>query len=161
MISGNKVMRNLLTIFVWLLISALKCGATDGRAVIDLSGEWEFKLDPLDVGRTQKWFEESVPYERKIQVPGAWNAQGVAYESETILREYEKKLLDEQKQLYGLGTLGKEGESAKLFSVYPGPGWYRKKLTILPDWMGRIPWLVFGGIHREAEVCVNGKSVGT
>ena len=134
---------------------------SEQRPSIDLSGEWEFKLDPLDAGRAGKWFEETVPYERKIQVPGAWNAQGAAYEQEAVLREYEAKLLNEQKQLFGLGTLGKESESAKLSSVYPGPAWYRRKVKIPEDWKGRIPWLVFGGIHREAEVWVNGQSVGT
>lgn len=128
---------------------------------LDLSGEWEFKMDPLDAGRAEKWFAENAGYDRKIQVPGAWNTQGARYESEALLRDYETKLLAEQKTLFGLGTLGKESESAKLFSVYPGPAWYRKKLTIPAAWSGKVPWLVFGGIHREAEVWVNGQSVGT
>ncbi len=168
-------MRKCLSIAAWFLVVSLNFAPDElaaqraARAAVraapglsrDLSGEWEFKMDPLEVGRAQKWFEDSVRYERKIQVPGAWNTQGVAYESESVLREYETKLLNEQKQLFGLGTLGKEAESAKLFSVYPGPGWYRKRITIPADWKGKIPWLVFGGIHREAEVWVNGQSVGT
>src|SRR4029078_5153651 len=75
--------------------------------------------------------------------------------------QYETNLLAEQKQLFGLGTLGKESESAKLFSVFPGPGWYRRKVSIPLNWQGQIPWLIFGGIHREAEVWINGHSVGT
>jgi len=117
-------------------------------------------MDPLDVGRAQKWFENTVPFERRIRVPGAWNAQGVAFESEEQLRKYEQKCFEEQKSLNNLGTLGKEGESAKLFSVYPGPGWYRKKVTIPADWTGKVPWLVFDGVHREADVWVNGQSAG-
>ena len=74
------------------------------RPSIDLSGEWEFKLDPLDSGRADKWFEEAVRYERRIQMPGAWNTQGVAYESESVLRDYEARLLTEQKQFF-LGRL--------------------------------------------------------
>jgi hypothetical protein len=95
-----------------------------------------------------------VPYERRIRVPGAWNAQGVGYESEQLLREYEEKLLN------GRNLLGEERESTKLFHVYPGPGWYRRVVTIPADWAGRIPWLVFGGVHREAEVWVNGQAAG-
>src|SRR6266542_2015182 len=92
------------------------------RAAIDLSGEWEFRLDPLDVGRAEKWFEQSVPYERRIQVPGAWNAQGVAFESADQLRSYEAQRLEEQKPLNNLGTLGVQRESDRLFSAFPGPG---------------------------------------
>jgi beta-galactosidase len=144
----------------WPAIAAQNTSKEPARPSLDLSGEWEFKMDPLDVGRTEKWFAEDVRYDRKIQVPGVWNTQGVAYESQALLRDYETKLLAEQKQLFGLGTLGKEAESAKLFSVYPGPGWYRKRLTIPSAWAGKVPWLVFHGIHREAEVWVNGRLLG-
>jgi beta-galactosidase/beta-glucuronidase len=125
-----------------------------------LCGEWEFKLDPLDVGRAEKWFEARVPYARKINVPGAWNAQGVGFESEDQLRAYENQHLQEQQELNKLGTLGVQRESDRLFHVYPGPSWYRKQVTIPADWAGKIPWLIFEGVHREAEVWVNGKAAG-
>jgi hypothetical protein len=44
------------------------------RSTVDLSGQWEFKLDPLDVGRAEKWFEAAVPFPGRIRVPGAWNS---------------------------------------------------------------------------------------
>lgn len=127
---------------------------------VDLGGLWECRMDPSDVGRNERWFEDSVPYPRTIRVPGAWNAQGVAFESGTDLSAYEARLLEEQKQLFGLGTLGKESESAKLFSAYPGPMWYRRTITVPASWHGRVPWLVFHGIHREGEVWLNGKFAG-
>ena len=130
------------------------------RLSIDLSGEWEFKLDPLDAGRGEKWFEQRLPFERRIHVPGAWNGQGTAFESEKQLRDYEEKRLEEQKSLNKLGILGVQRESDRLFHCYPGPGWYRKQVTIPTDWKGKIPWLVFAGVHREAEVWVNGKPAG-
>src|SRR5437867_3885270 len=157
---------------VWLLLVTLSCGAAEpatqsassearaDRPSIDLSGEWEFKLDPLDVGRAEKWFEGRVPYERMIRVPGAWNAEGVACDSEKQLRDYEGQSLEEQKPLNKLGTLGVQRESERLFSAYPGPGWYRKEVTIPADWNGKVPWLIFGGVHREAEVWVNGQPAG-
>ncbi|MBI4660268.1 MAG: hypothetical protein HY735_15630 [Verrucomicrobia bacterium] len=130
------------------------------RPTLDLSGEWEFKLDPLDVGRAEKWFNAGVPYERIIRVPGAWNAQGVTFDSEQQLREYEGNVLKEQKSLNLLGILGVQRESDRLFSAFPGPGWYRKRATIPAAWQGKIPWLVFAGVHREAEVWVNGRPAG-
>ena len=51
-------------------------------------------------------------------------------------------------------------ESDRLFHAYPGPAWYRKRVSIPADWKGKIPWLVFTGVHREAEVWVNGKPAG-
>jgi hypothetical protein len=169
----KTTLRNLFSLCGWILIVSMNGRAAESvtqraastvqeqRPSIDLCGEWEFKLDPLDVGRAQKWFEAAVPYERRIRVPGAWNAQGVAFESADQLRAYEEKCLEEQKALNKLGTLGVQRESERLFSAYPGPGWYRKKVTIPAGWTGRIPWLIFDGVHREAEVWVNGQSVGT
>jgi len=127
---------------------------------IDLSGEWEFRIDPLDVGLTERWFETAVSFERKIQVPGAWNAQGVAFESEDQLREYETKSLKERSTMHDVVMSDGHPESDRLFHVYPGPGWYRKRVTIPDDWKGKVPWLVFAGVHREADVWINNQLVG-
>ena len=125
------------------------------RESVDLGGEWEFRMDPEDRGLAEKWFEEKIPFDRKIRVPGAWNAQGVAYASESQLREYEKLRLN------GTHLLGTERESERLFIVFPGPAWYRKAIRIPPSWRGRVPWLVFEGIHRYGDVWVNGEPAGS
>lgn len=130
------------------------------RSALDLSGNWEFKVDALDVGRSNQWFKGDVPFERTVRVPGAWNAQGIQFESEDALRDYEDKRIQENKNLNGLGIMGGSRESARVYSVYPGPGWYRKTVTIPANWKGRVPWLIFHGVHREAEVWVNGRSAG-
>ena len=44
------------------------------RNVTDISGLWDFKLDPEDEGEAGEWFLE-LPQARKIAVPGSWNEQ--------------------------------------------------------------------------------------
>src|SRR4051812_39290501 len=44
---------------------------------IDLAGTWEFQTDPQKRGETERWFEPSRAFDRTIQVPGCWEAQGV------------------------------------------------------------------------------------
>lgn len=151
---------NSVLVLTALLLVAAPCAASY-RPSMDLSGEWEFKLDPLDAGREEKWFEARIPYPKKLQVPGAWNAQGIGFESRDQLRAYEKHILEEQRELNKRGILGVQRASDRIEHVYPGPGWYRKKVTIPAEWKGKIPWLIFEGVHREAEVWVNGKSAGT
>jgi beta-galactosidase len=129
-------------------------GAPQGRPFLDLSGEWEFRMDPEDRGRAERWFEADTAFDRKIRVPGAWNAEGVAFESERLLREYEERRLN------GTNLPGADRESQKLFSVFPGPAWYRRTIEIPAGWRGRVPWLVFGGVHRAADVWVNGCFAG-
>ncbi len=130
-------------------------GPSADRPSFDLSGEWEFKMDPRDVGREEKWFEVGAPYDRKIRVPGAWNAQGFGFESEPLLREYEARQLNTRG--VPASTLGPEREADRVYSVFPGPAWYRTKVQVPAGWEGRKPRLIFGGVHRDAEVWINGK----
>jgi beta-galactosidase len=118
----------LLGLLVALLVLAMPCWA---RETIQLSGDWSFRADPRDVGKTELWFTEAAKFDQTIKVPGAWNAQGV-------------------------------GESSKaLFASFPGPGWYRKRVSVPQSWRGKEIYLNFGGVHRTADVWVNGEFQGT
>jgi beta-galactosidase/beta-glucuronidase len=127
------------------------------RPSISLSGPWEFRMDSADVGRFQKWFDPSVSFDQTIQVPGSWNTQGVEFRTEKELSGYEQSCSNENKYFVKLGILGAQRESEKMFHVFPGPAWYRKSVSLPDTWDGLVPWLVFGGVHREAEVWINGR----
>jgi hypothetical protein len=129
--------------------------ATGKRPSLDLSGEWEFRLDPDDVGKAARWFAGNVSFDRKITVPGAWNAQGMEYASASKRRAYERQHLN------GTHLLGPDREADKHYHVFPGPAWYRRTVTVPKDWRLPVVWLTFGGVHREAEVWVNGHPVGS
>ena len=44
------------------------------RDIIDISGLWKFKADPLKIGEKGKWFE-GFESDCDIAVPGSWNEQ--------------------------------------------------------------------------------------
>ena len=46
----------------------------DLRNLLDLSGFWDFKLDPAEVGETESWYN-NLTEPRQIAVPGSWNEQ--------------------------------------------------------------------------------------
>jgi len=48
--------------------------ANEFREIVDLSGIWDFKLDPGDVGEREGWFR-GLEAPRAIAVPGSWNEQ--------------------------------------------------------------------------------------
>ena len=97
---------------------------------VPLDGQWEFRFAADDRGTAGKWFEPGVPYERKIVVPGCWDAQGVGAPTD------------------------------KLWHNAIGVGWYRRNFATPDAWRGRRVWLVVGGAHRSAQVWVNGSHVG-
>ncbi|HEY8150264.1 MAG TPA: sugar-binding domain-containing protein, partial [Vicinamibacteria bacterium] len=53
---------------------ALEPQANEWREVVDLSGVWDFKLDPADVGEREGWFR-GLEAPRALAVPGSWNEQ--------------------------------------------------------------------------------------
>ena len=42
------------------------------RSVFDLSGIWKFKVDPKNIGESEKWFN-GFETDIDIAVPGSWN----------------------------------------------------------------------------------------
>ena len=106
------------------------------------------------MGVREKWYEGGRPFQRQIQVPGAWNAQGVEFDTKEQLQRYLAKPVDEK--LRGPGT-----EADRLFHVYPGPGWYRRIAHIPESWQSKTIWLKFGGVHRNADVWIDGRPLGT
>jgi len=112
-----------------LLVSATGAGAV-GRPRLSLDGTWQFKLDPGESGEKARWFSETVPFEGRIKVPGAWDAQG-----------------------YGT-------ETAKVRHNFVGKGWYRRSVRIPDDWRGKRVFLTIGGVHRYAKVWVNNGYLG-
>ena len=105
-----------------LLLLLVTCPAiASDRPSILLDGRWEFHFGP----------EIDGPYDRVLDVPGCWDAQGVG------------------------------GPTDKLRHNAVGIGWYRRTFEVPPEWRGagRHVWLVVGGVHRSAVVYLNDKQV--
>lgn len=97
---------------------------------LDLNGTWQFRMDPKDTGKAEQWYSAGTIYDMTMPVPGAWNAGGAG------------------------------AESHNLFHSFQGPAWYHRKVSIPATWRGKVIWLKFGGVHRYADVWVNGQFVG-
>jgi len=100
------------------------------RPQIDLNGRWQFRLDPQNVGISDRWYTASGTFPDTITVPGAWQAQGFGEPSGNLRHDY------------------------------AGTAWYRKSVSIPASWANRIVWLRVGGAHRSATLFVNGTKVG-
>lgn len=100
------------------------------RVVVSLDGKWDFQLDPQDAGRSEQWFAKRVAFTNTILVPGAWQSQGY----------------------------GKDGD--KLRHNYEGKAWYKKQVPLPKPAPGQRLFLCVGGVHRSAEIWVNGDRLG-
>ena len=53
----------------------LSSGLFAQTSSVDLSGNWNYRLDPQGVGEQQKWFENS--FAEELTLPGSLNTNGI------------------------------------------------------------------------------------
>lgn len=117
--------------YILVLLLALVPICARAGVVVSLDGTWDFQMDPSDIGKTAGWYLPGTAYASHMAVPGCWNAGGAGTQSEN------------------------------LFHSFPGPAWYHRKVTLGHEAQGKVIWLRFGGVHRYADVWVNGQFVGS
>jgi len=117
---------------VGFLIGCISAAAAESpRQTVLLDGDWQFQLDPNDLGAKEGWFAEGRQLAHFAKVPGAWDAQGFGPETE------------------------------KMRHNFIGKGWYKRRIQIpSSDSKEQRYFLVFGGVYRSARVWVNGEEVG-
>ena len=128
-------MRKTLTLSCLLMTSTLLDAAT-----LNLSGEWDFALDPED-----RWLEagpESWSFDDTIPLPGttAEAGKGDPLEIELNLEHPAMRHLHQK------------------FS-YIGPAWYRRTVEIPSEWDGKSVELLLERVIWETRVWVNGERV--
>ena len=68
-------------IYLWLLLTACTLGAQDKQQRLYLDGEWDFRIDSLDVGISEQWYNEKLP--DAIMLPGSMAENGLGDEVST------------------------------------------------------------------------------
>ena len=117
------------------------------RPWLSLDGEWDFALDPQDIGLKDAWYKgengpaSSTPFSRKIQVPGAWEAQEVGAPGFSNPTSVEIIPL-------------------RLRHKFVGVAWYRKEFRFPYEWKGKRVWLKIGAVNSEGWFWVNGHYLG-
>ena len=125
--------------------------------LISLRGEWDFIAQPRAFCRryrhtkvpfakadenTPAWLRGSadVPWSkvRKINVPGAWEAQGVGEPGMSVTWD---PLWDSSPK--------------RIRHVYMGEGWYRRDVVLPRRWDGKKVWLKVGGVKSQGWFWVN------
>ena len=118
------------------------CGDEPGT-VLDLGGEWTFATRPEGADRSQFFnmmqYKQSWPKERKINVPGTWESQGVGGPAPAPKR-----------CCYAGYT-----SHFPLSHCFNGNGWYRRTFAIPAEWKGRRIWLKTGGVGCQGWFWVN------
>src|SRR5680860_1800593 len=150
----------LLSICPFLLLS---CGKEATNA-IDLSGQWQFQIDSLDQGVSEKWFDKDLS--DTISLPGsmAENGKGndISVDTKWTGSMWNDSAWYKSKKYEKYRQPGNIKVSFWLSpnKVYTGPAWYQKQVDIPEIWKGKAVNLHLERAHWETTLWIDGDKVG-
>ncbi len=109
--------RFLLLALIFIVCASCSKHPNNSRLSIDLSGNWQFDIDPADSGIKQKWFLKELS--DSIRLPGTMDLNQKGYKNTDTTTNYLNRLYR-----------------------YTGPAWYKKKISIPSAWQDRTIHLV-------------------
>ncbi len=151
-----------LIISLILVLAAISCTKTD-KFVIDLAGEWQFKMDADDTGIDEKWFAAELP--DKMILPGSMMEAGIGHEI-TLETKWTGSIYDSS-WFFNPHTEPYRQPGNLMFPFwltpdvyYVGPAWYQKEVVMPENWTDRQIILHLERPHWESKVWVNGEEAG-
>jgi hypothetical protein len=159
MLSGMKKI-----LFLLLIIAG--CSKPDHvvRNTISLAGEWKFRIDSLDIGVRDKWYD-SLGTET-VKLPGSMAENGKGDEV-TLKTDWTGEIVDksyftaEKYKKYRQPGNIKIPFWLKPVKYYKGVAWYQKEIELPQNRMVKTIFLNLERPHWESTVYINGNKVGT
>ena len=131
---------------------------------MDLSGRWDFQLDPDDHGLSSNFWES--PRADSITLPGTTSqaSKGNPLKIEPVLLAASAEDWDPRHGLtFGRDTNALENSSLshldELYS-YIGPAWYHRTVEIPKGWKSEYVELVLERVMWDSRVWINGRFLG-
>ncbi|SDG70635.1 sugar-binding domain-containing protein [Winogradskyella thalassocola] len=146
-----------------VILTLLSC-RNELKQSIDLSGHWSFKIDSLDLGEDEKWFNNKL--QETIMLPGSMAENGKGNDisvstnwtgnmwndslwyKDPKMKKYREK--DNVKVPFWL-TPNKH---------YVGAAWYQKTIEIPKSWGDKELSLYLERAHWESTIWIDGKLIG-
>ncbi len=151
-------------IFIIVLLGIMAgCTSKSGDMQMDLTGTWQFQMDPEDQGVVEKWYDTELP--ETVQLPGSMVENGKGY---AITLETEWTGGVRNPEWYNDPNYEPYHDPENIRfpywlqpeKKYTGASWYQKKVTLPAGWAEKTVRLVLERPHWETTVWVNGEWVG-
>jgi hypothetical protein len=147
-------------ILVFLLYPAC---AQQSLNQINLSGTWNFKIDSLDQGIGNQWFNQT--FSENVTFPGSMVENGKGNDIE-VNSKWTGSIIDRSWFTDDKYARYREEGNIKIpfwlqpVKHYIGAAWYSKEVDIPADWEGKYMELILERPHWETQVWVNGQKAG-
>lgn len=130
---------------------------------IDLSGSWDFQVDSLDKGVTDKWFNQKL--KDHIQLPGSMTTNGKGDEV-TVSTPWTGNIIDKSWFVNDEYSRYRQPGNIKIpfwlqpEKYYKGAAWYQKTIKIPGSWNNQHIQLFIERSHWETTVWIDDVEIG-
>ncbi len=128
-----------------------------------LAGSWRFRLDRLDAGMAERWFERALP--DQIELPGSLPERGVGDPVSTNTA-WTGGIVDQSWFTAPEYAPYRQPGNVKVpfwlqpEHYYAGVAWFQRDIEVPADWQGRRIVLFLERVHWESRVWVDARLVG-
>jgi|WetSurMetagenome_2_1015567.scaffolds.fasta_scaffold00347_17 hypothetical protein len=151
-------------LFFFLVVTACSNNNVEVRKSFSLAGEWKFKIDSLDEGIKDKWYESLA--EETVNLPGSMAENGKG-DDVTLNTNWTGDIIDrsyftnKKYEKYRQPGNIKIPFWLKPVKYYKGVAWYQKEFDLPPGWDQKNIILFLERPHWESTVYVNNKRAGS
>lgn len=151
---------------LFLLLIAAACTNQNPvvRDTMPLAGEWKFRIDSLDQGIDNSWYENLS--EETVTLPGSMAENGKGDEV-SLKTPWTGDIVDQSYFTEKKYEKYRQPGNIKIpfwlkpVKYYKGAAWYQKEFEITAGWKEKRVLLFLERPHWETSVWVNGKNAGT
>lgn len=147
----------------WLLVLLALSSCRPGNTSLSLDGDWNFALDPEDVGIVQEW--QKTELKDRLRLPGSLQEQGKG-EDVGIGTKWTGQIVDSSwYKAPEYEKYRREGNMKVPFWLNPdkhyvGVAWYQKRVNIPAGWEKRPVVLSLERTHWETTLFVDDRKIG-
>ena len=141
-----------------LLTSACTSSVENAREELSLAGDWKFKIDSLDKGFTEEWYNKQ--FDETVILPGSMTENGKGDEV-TLETPWTGDIIDmsyftdDKYEKYRQPGNIKIPFWLKPVKYYKGAAWYSKDVEISDQWSGKRVVLHMERCHWESTLYIN------
>ena len=151
-------------LFLLLVVTGCASQQTNLREELSLAGVWRFKIDSLDQGVEQHWYNGE--FSETVKLPGSMAENGKGDEvtlntlwtGDIVDRSY---FTEKKYEKYRQPGNIKIPFWLKPVKYYKGAAWYQKEVEMPEEWTGKRIVLFLERCHWESTVFVNDKKAGS
>ena len=150
--------------FICILIFFVVCScSSETTKTIDLSGEWQFRMDTLDMGIGEEWFSKD--FSEHVNLPGSMVENGKGFDISLDTKwtggiQNPEWYKDPNYALYFDPDNIRFPFWLQPLKKFTGAAWYQKTVNIPDEYIGKPVFLNLERPHWQSVVWINGKKVG-